>query len=68
MKYKVGELIVPADGSNYVGEITYISEEEDTVRHKCLRTGTEYKKSYYGFAARYMSIPEMLEWNEEEEQ
>jgi len=61
MKYKVGDLVVPADGSSYVGEITYISQEEDTVRHKCLRTGTEYEKSYYGFPVRYMSIVEMLE-------
>ena len=63
MKYKVGDLVVPADGSSYVGEITYISQEEDTVRHKCLKTGTEYEKSYYGFPVRYMSIVEMLEWN-----
>jgi len=63
MKYKVGDLVVPADGSSYVGEITYISQEEDTVRHKCLKTGTEYEKSYYGFPVRYMSIVEMLEWS-----
>jgi DNA repair exonuclease SbcCD ATPase subunit len=65
MKYKVGDLVVPADGSSYVGEITYISQEEDTVRHKCLKTGTEYEKSYYGFPVRYMSIVEMLEWSRE---
>jgi hypothetical protein len=63
VKYEVGDLIVPADGSSYVGRITYISEDEDTVRHKCLKTGTEYEKSYYGFPVRYMSIVEMLEWS-----
>ena len=62
-KYKVGDIIVPADGSSYIGQITYMSEEDDTVRHKCLTTGKEYEKSYYGFPVRYCSVKEMLEWN-----
>lgn len=40
--YKVGDIVVPADGSNYRGEIISISEDEDTVRHRCLKTGKVY--------------------------
>jgi len=60
MKYKVGDIIVSASNSSYVGEITYISKEEDVVKHRCRKTGTEYEKSYFGFQCRYMSVEERL--------
>jgi hypothetical protein len=56
--YKVGDVIRPADGSNYRGEIVYISKEEDVVRHRCLTTGTIYAKSYFGFICRYCTLDE----------
>jgi hypothetical protein len=56
--YKVGDVIRPADGSNYRGEIVYISKEEDVVRHRCLITGTIYTKSYFGFFCRYCTLDE----------
>ncbi len=56
--YKVGDVIRPADGSNYRGEIVYISKEEDVVRHRCLTTGTVYTKSYFGFVCRYCTLDE----------
>ena len=65
MQYKVGDIIVSASGSSYVGEIIYISKEEDVVRHRCRKTGTEYEKSYFGFQCRYMSVEERLEKDKE---
>lgn len=65
MKYKVGDIIVSASSDSYVGEIIYISKEEDTVRHRCRKTGTEYEKSYFGFQCRYMSVEERLKKDEE---
>ena len=65
MKYKVGDIIGSASGSTYVGEIIYISKEEDVVRHRCRKTGTEYEKSYFGFQCRYMSVEERLEKDKE---
>ena len=65
MKYKVGDIIVSASSDSYVGEIIYISKEEDTVRHRCRKTGTEYEKSYFGFQCRYMSVEERLEKDKE---
>lgn len=56
--YKVGDIVVPADGSRYRGVITYISKEEDTVRHRCTETGKEWEKSYFGFTCRYMTPEE----------
>ena len=56
--YKVGDIVVPADGSRYRGVITYISKEEDTVRHRCTETGKEWEKSYWGFTTRYMTPEE----------
>ena len=64
-KYKVGDIVVSASGSSYVGEIIYISKEEDVVRHRCRKTGTEYEKSYFGFQCRYMSVEERLEKDKE---
>lgn len=65
-KYQVGDVVVPADGSNYRGVITYISAAEDKVRHRCLRTGTEYEKSYFGFFCRYMTEAEKAEKDAED--
>jgi hypothetical protein len=65
MKYKVGDIIVSASSDAYVGEIIYISKEEDIVRHRCRKTGTEYEKSYFGFQCRYMSVEERLKKDEE---
>lgn len=65
VKYKIGDIIVSADGSSYVGEIIYISKEEDVVRHRCRKTGTEYEKSYFGFQCRYMTVEERLEKDKE---
>jgi hypothetical protein len=65
MKYKVGDIIVSASSSSYVGEIIYISKEEDVVRHRCRKTGTEYEKSYFGFQCRYMTVEERLEKDQE---
>jgi hypothetical protein len=65
MQYKVGDIIVSASGSSYVGEIIYISKEEDVVRHRCRKTGTEYEKSYFGFQCRYMTVEERLEKDQE---
>lgn len=56
--YKVGDIVVPASGSRYRGVIIYISKAEDIVRHRCLATGAEYKKSYFGFFCRYMTEQE----------
>ena len=57
-KYKVGDLIRPADGTNYRGKILYLSKEEDIVRHQCLTTGKIYEKSYFGFFSRYCTLEE----------
>ena len=57
-KYKVGDQIRPADGSNYRGVITFVSKDEDVVRHRDLVTGAEYEKSYFGFACRYSTLEE----------
>ena len=65
MKYKVGDIIVSASSDSYVGEIIHISKEEDVVRHRCRKTGTEYEKSYFGFQCRYMSVEERLEKDKE---
>jgi len=59
-QFKVGDIIVSASSDSYLGEIVYISKEEDTVRHRCRKTGTEYEKSYFGFQCRYMTVKERL--------
>lgn len=66
LKAKVGDIIVPTDGTDYVGEIIFISKAQDTVKHKCIKpstyiikgfkhytTGTIFSKSYTGFGIRY---------------
>lgn len=63
--YKVGDIIVPCSASSYIGEIIYVSKEEDTVRHRCIRTKKEYEKSYFGFFCRYMTIEEVVTRNSE---
>lgn len=50
---KVGQRIVPADGSTYEGIITVVDVENDHVEHRCTRTGRTYEKSYFGFFCRY---------------
>lgn len=57
--FSVGDVVVPADGSNYRGEVIYVSKEEDVVRHRCLRTFVVYEKSYFGFYCRYMLESEL---------
>jgi hypothetical protein len=59
-RFQVGDIVVSADGGAYVGEVTYISKEEDVVRHRCRRTGTESTKSYFGFFCRYMTIQDVI--------
>lgn len=54
--FHVGDLIVPADGTDYIGKIIYISEKEDTVQHQCTKTGKVWTKSYSGFGIRYIPI------------
>ena len=66
--YKVGDIVRPADGSNYRGEIVYVSKEEDVIRHKCLKTGTLYEKSYFGFFCRYSTLEEYDERQKEIDQ
>ena len=67
--FEVGDIVVPADGSNYRGIITFISEAENIVRHTCLRTDATYEKSYWGFMSRYMTEQDSLagafmsQWN-----
>jgi hypothetical protein len=52
-EFKVGDVVVPSDGSNYEGKIIYISKEEDTIKHQCTKTGKIYEKSFFGFFCRY---------------
>lgn len=59
--YKVGDIVRPADGTNYRGEIIYISKDEDLIKHKCLKTGEIFKKSYFGFFCRYCTLEEYEE-------
>jgi len=51
-----GQIVIPADGSNYRGQVIYVSKEKDTVRHRCCHTGKVYEKSYFGFQVRYNPI------------
>lgn len=53
---EVGQIVAPADGSRYRGRVTYVSKEEDTVKHTCLRTGNVFEKSYFGFQVRYNPV------------
>lgn len=54
----VGMRVRPSDGSKYRGEVVFVSKEEDTVKHRCLKTGQIYEKSYFGFQVRYDPIEE----------
>ena len=63
--YQVGDLIRPADGSNYRGEIIFVSKEQDVIRHRCLSTGKVYEKSYFGFFCRYCTLDEYDKRQEE---
>ena len=55
---KVGQLVEPADGSNYIGRIISVSVEDDTVIHEDVITGKQWEKSYFGFFCRYMPYDE----------
>lgn len=55
---KVGQVITTAAPTNYLGVITRISKDEDVVQHRCLRTGQQYEKSYFGFFCRYTPAEE----------
>ena len=57
-RYRVGDIVRPADGSNYRGEIIYINREEDVIRHRCLETGEVHEKSVFGFFCRYSTLAE----------
>jgi membrane protease subunit (stomatin/prohibitin family) len=59
--YKVGDIVRPADGSNYRGKIIYVSKEQDVIKHQCLKTGKIYEKSYFGFFCRYCTLEEYNE-------
>lgn len=58
----VGDLIVPADGSSYLGRIKSVSKEGDSVIHECEKTGVLYEKSYFGFFCRYCIIEPEKPW------
>ena len=49
---KVGDIVIPADGSAYVGKVVRIDATH--VQHECVRTGRIQNKSRVGFCARYM--------------
>lgn len=53
IKPMVGHLVYPADGSSYLGRVIYVSKEEDTIRHECLRSGKVYECSFNMFRTRY---------------
>lgn len=57
---KVGDFITPLDGSDYIGKILYISKDNDTVHHQCLKTGRIWEKSYVGFGIRYRKYESVL--------
>lgn len=63
--YKVGDIVVSASSDSYVGEIVYISKEEDVVVHRCCKTGLISKKSYFGFYCRYMTVQERMQSDRE---
>ena len=52
-KLNVGDIIKPTDGTDYLGKITLVCQDTDTVEHQCLRTGKTWTKSYTGFGIRY---------------
>lgn len=54
--YAVGDLIRPADGSEYRGEIIHVDGQ--TIRHRCLKTGAIYEKDRFGFFCRYSTLEE----------
>lgn len=66
--YKVGDLIRPADGTSYRGEIIFVSKEKDIIRHRCLKTGKVYEKSYFGFFCRYCTLDEFDQREEDNRQ
>ena len=51
---EVGQRWAPADGSDREHEITAI--DEDSVWHRDIATGEEYRKSAFGFQCRYCKV------------
>lgn len=49
---RVGDIVIPADGSAYVGKVVRIDDTH--VQHECQRTGRIYTKDRVGFYMRYM--------------
>lgn len=49
---RVGDIVIPADRSAYVGRVVGIDDTH--VHHECVRTGRIQTKSRAGFYARYM--------------
>jgi len=49
---RVGDIVIPADGSAYVGKVVRIDDTH--VQHECMRTGRVQTKSRVGFCVRYM--------------
>lgn len=62
--FTVGDVVVPADGSQYRGEV--IAVDEEFVRHRCLATGRVYEKTRLGFYSRY--VHERLEQKQDDEE
>lgn len=58
---KVGDVITPVDGSGYVGIVTYVSRDEDTIRHRCIKSHAEYERSYHEFVQRFVVKSESLQ-------
>ncbi len=58
--FQVGDIIVPSDGTDYVGEVVYVSRGEDAARHRCRSTGKETSCSYIGLLTRYMCVREIV--------
>ena len=52
-KIRPGDLIKPADGSDYIGIVIYVSKDKDMIVHRCLNSWQEYTKPYFGFFCRY---------------
>lgn len=56
--FKVGDIVVPIDGSNYQSEIISIDFEDDTVQHRIISDGSVYEQSTRGMIVRYMLHPD----------
>jgi hypothetical protein len=61
--FEVGDIIVPSDGTDYVGEVVYVARGEDAARHRCRTTGKETSCTYIGLLTRYMCVREIVAKN-----